>query len=85
MELVTTTYVGEPFDWKDIRDEVEAQIYRPTLPSNAPKFSLEDIELYYGVQVTEFIMQVPRELGLWTGEYPDNKRLSTFRDRCIIM
>ena len=55
------------------------------LPSNAPRMSFSDYEMYYGIQVTEFIMQIPRQMGLWTGEYPDNKRTSTLRDRCIVM
>merc|ERR1711988_1572532 len=85
MELVTTNYLGEPLDWRKILDPVKSSIYKPMLPSNAPRLSLGNIDQYHGIQVTEFIMQLPREMGLWTGQYPDNKRVSTLRDRCVVM
>jgi len=85
MELVTTNYLGEPFDWKCIRPEVETVIRLPMLPSNSTRFSFSDLDLYYGVQITEFIMQNPKDFGIWTGQYPDNKRTSKFRDRCALM
>lgn len=85
LELVTTNYLGEPLDWKLIREEIIEALKRPTFPRNAPKISVEEYDLYFGVQVTEFVMQDAKEIGLWSGQYPDNKRQSTLKDRCVIM
>lgn len=32
-------------------------------------------------QVAEFVFGEARDLGLWTGRFPDNKRAYTLRDR----
>lgn len=85
LELVTTNYLGEPLDWKLIKHEIIEALSKPTFPRNTPKISVEEYELYFGVQVTEFVMQDAKEIGLWSGQYPDNKRKSTFKDRCSIM
>lgn len=85
LELVTTNYLGEPFDWKIIKNEIEIAVGKQTLPSNMPKITIDDYEYYCGVKVAEFIMQVPKDMGIWSGIFPDNKRLSTFKDRCFIM
>ncbi len=85
MELVTTNYLGEPLPWTLIKEEVSTAINTPTFPANAPKISMDQYELYYGVRVTEFIMTEPRELGLWSGKYAENRKMSTLKDRCVVM
>ena len=85
MELVTTNYLGGPLDWHEIEEDVRTAITKPSVPKNVSRLSLEETEIYYGVEVTEFVMQYARELGLWTGKYPDNKRTAGIKDRCSIM
>ena len=85
LELVTTNYLGEPLPWTLIKEEIEVAINKPTFPRNAPRISIDQYEMYHGVRVTEFIMTEPRELGLWTGKYADNKKMSTLKDRCLVM
>ena len=85
LELVTTNYLGEPFDWKMIQADIEKALDKATKPRNSSRLSLDQVELYHGVQVIEFIMQEARELGLWSGKYADNRRLSGIKDRCSLM
>ena len=85
LELVTTNYLGEPLDWKLIKAEIMEALSKPTFPRNAPTISIEEYDLYFGVQVTEFVMQDAKEIGLWSGQYPNNKRKSTLKDRCALM
>ncbi len=81
LELVTTNYLGDPLDWRIIKHEVETALNTATRPRNVSRFTLDQFDVYYGIQVTEFIMLDVRKVGLWTGRYPDNKRESHLKDR----
>lgn len=85
LDLATNNYLGDPLEWTLIREEVVRAVSAPSKASNVSKMSLDDIELYFGIRVCEFILLEAKRLGLWTGTYPDNKRISHFRDRCKIM
>ena len=85
LELVTTNYLGEPFDRRDVKPDVQAAINKPTLPKNASKVSMDRVDVYYGIPVIEFIMLEPKQMGLWSGKYADNKRTTGMKDRCSIM
>lgn len=85
LDLATNNYLGEPLEWTLIREEVRAAVNTPSQASNQSKVSLDDVEVYFGIRVCEFVMLEGRRLGLWTGTYADNKRISHFRDRCNVM
>ncbi|XP_064597490.1 uncharacterized protein LOC135463951 [Liolophura sinensis] len=85
LELATRNYLGGPFEWKSVRKEIESAVNCPSLPMNVSRLSLDDLEIYYGVQVDEFIVTECRNHGFWTGERPDNRRTSKFKDRCQLM
>ena len=55
-------------------------------PSNVSKLNLGEVDVYYGVEVLEFIMAEPRDLELLTENgVPDNHRTTTLKDRCVCM
>ncbi|XP_013412347.1 uncharacterized protein LOC106175071 [Lingula anatina] len=85
LELATKNYLGGPLDWTKIHEDVQAAIHKMTIPANISRLTLGEVEVYHGVEVIEFIMDEPRELGLWTTEAPDNKRVQRPKDRCHIM
>lgn len=85
LDLATNNYLGEPLEWTLIREEVRAAVNTPSQASNQSKVSLDDVEVYFGIRVCEFVMLEGRRLGLWTRTYADNKRISHFRDRCNVM
>lgn len=84
LEFLSFPYLGDHLDWILIKGQVEEAIMKPSIPSNVSKFSLFDIEEFYGVQVFEFITTEAKELGLWTGKYPNNHKISTITDRCNV-
>jgi hypothetical protein len=85
-DLATTNYLGEPLQWTLIREDVLAAINTPSYPSNSSwMLTTDSIEHYFGIKVCEFILVDCHELGLWTGHYPDNQRISHFRERCLVM
>ena len=49
------------------------------------RISLSDIEVYYGVEVDEFVVTECRNIGVWSNKRPDNAKISKAKDRCIIM
>ena len=85
LELATTNYLGAQLDWRLIQKDVEAILYKPLYPGNVSKMCLQQVQVYYGVEMLDFVMKEPRELELLTDSLPDNRRVSTFRDRCCIM
>lgn len=85
LELATRNYLGGPLDYKLLQQDIWDAIHKESLPMNVSKLKPEEIEVYYGVEIIEFIMSDGRALDLWTGEAPDNKRMSQFRDRCSLM
>ena len=85
LELATTNYLGDPLEWTLIRDEIVAAVSAPSYATNLPRFTLDEVEVYHGIRVCEFIMLEGRQLGLWTGAYADNKRISQLKDRCVVM
>lgn len=72
-------------DWKSIKHDVESVMYRAMYPRKVPRVSFDHIDVYYGVELLEFVMKEPRELELLTDENPDNRRTTTFKDRCCLM
>ena len=86
LDLVTTNYLGGPIDWHLLRPEIEAMVNTEVYPGpGRPSLTSSEVEVYYGVRVTEFIMEFARPLGLWSGKYARNRRVLNFRDRCLIM
>jgi len=86
LDLATTNYLGDALQWTLIRQDVSRVIMATTYPTNASLITTtEPVQFYYGIQVCQFILDECHELGLWTGQYPDNCRLSHFRDRCNLM
>ena len=84
--MATTNYLGDPLDWTLIRKDVETAIHKPMYPSNVSKLNLGEVDVYYGVEVLEFIMAEPRDLELLTEKgVPDNHRTTTLKDRCVCM
>ena len=84
LELVTTNYLGDLLDWRLIKQEVSGALSRMTRPNNVSRWSLDQFDVYYGIQVTEFVFMDAKQLGLWTGRYPNNKRISQLKDRIPI-
>jgi len=86
LDLATTNYLGDALQWTLISQDVSRAIMTATCPSNVSLVtSTETVQLYYGIHVCQFILDQCHELGLWTGQYPDNCRMSHFRDRCALM
>lgn len=86
LELATTNYLGDALQWTLISQDVYRAVTTASCPTNASRMtSTEPVQLYYGIDVCQFILDECHELGLWTGQYPDNCRLTHFRDRCTLM
>lgn len=85
LELATRNYLGGKLDCTQIIRYVEAAILKESLPVNVSRLSLNQIELFYGVEVDEFIVTECRNLGVWNGNRPDNQKLSKVSDRCCVM
>ncbi|XP_045181793.2 uncharacterized protein LOC123540646 [Mercenaria mercenaria] len=85
LELATRNYLGGPLDCAVFTDNVKLAIAKETHPMNVSKLSLDEIELFYGLEVEEFILSDVRDLGVWNGRRPNNKKQSKFQDRCKIM
>ncbi|XP_060605016.1 uncharacterized protein LOC132757679 isoform X2 [Ruditapes philippinarum] len=85
LELATRNYLGGPLDCTEITDHVKRAIAKETHPVSVSKLSLEDIEVFYGLEVEDFILSEVRDLGVWNGRRPDNRKQSKIQDRCRIM
>jgi hypothetical protein len=85
LELATRNYLDGPLDWTALQRDVGSAISKPSLPHNASRLSLNDVEVYYGVEVEEFVVTECRNMGLWTGRRPENYKTSKLKDRCKIM
>ncbi|CAH1791943.1 unnamed protein product [Owenia fusiformis] len=86
LDLVTTDYLGGPiiFD-KQISDSITKAVNKATSPTHASKLSLDELEIFYGEAVIKFITSHGKDFGIWTGYSPDNRKISRFKDRCIIL
>lgn len=85
MELATHNYLGGALDSNMFIKEVKKAIQKESCPVNISKLSINDIELYFGVEVEEFLLLYVRDYGIWNGRRPDNKIKSKIQDRCSIM
>ena len=85
LELATRNYLGGKLDSKPIIPYVKEAILKESLPVNVSRLSLNKIEIFYGVEVDEFIVTEVRNLGVWNGNRPTNQKDSTIQDRCSIM
>ncbi|KAK2179136.1 hypothetical protein NP493_510g00001 [Ridgeia piscesae] len=85
LELATTNYLGEPLSSTLLRPAVEAATNMATYPCQSPRFTLDTLDVFYGVGVLEFIYNHARRLELCTGSDVDNMRVSHFWDRCTLM
>lgn len=85
LELATRNYLGGPFDSDDFKPEVLIAMSKESMPLNVSKLSLSDVELFYGVEVDEFIVTSCRNIGVWSGQRADNKKTSKPFERCLIM
>ncbi|XP_021374910.1 uncharacterized protein LOC110464162, partial [Mizuhopecten yessoensis] len=85
LELATRNYLGDAIDCAEIEEEVLDAITRSSMPINVSRLSLSDIEIFYGVEVDEFIVTWCRNIGVWSGNRADNSRTSKPRDRCCVM
>lgn len=85
LELATRNYLGGRLDCAPVIKFVQDAILKESLPVNVSKLSLNEIELFYGVEVDEFIVTECRNLGVWNGNRPTNQRISKATDRCSVM
>lgn len=85
LELATRNYLGGRLDCTQLMDGITAAIHKQTLPVSVSKLSLNDIDIYYGVEVEDFILSEVRDLGVWNGRRPDNRKNSKAQERCSIM
>ncbi|KAL4218159.1 hypothetical protein ACF0H5_022895 [Mactra antiquata] len=85
LELTTKNYLGGHLDSCILMKQVKQAVCKESCPLNVSKLSLDDIDLYYGIEVEEFILSYGRVYGIWNGKKPDNKVKSYFRDRCCLM
>ena len=85
LELATRNYLGGKLDSTVLIKYIEDAIMKESLPVNVSKLSLNEIEVFYGVEVDEFIVTECRNLGVWTGNRPDNYRISKASERCSVM
>lgn len=85
LELATRSYLGGRLDYTPIIKFVENAILKESLPVNVSKLSLNEIELFYGVEVDEFMVTECRNLGVWNGNRPDNHKISKASERCSMM
>ena len=85
LELATRNYLGDKLDSAVLIKYVHDAIMKESIPVNVSKRSLNEIELFYGVEVDEFIVTQCRNLGVWNGNRPDNYRISKASERCSVM
>ena len=86
LELATRDYLGGPLDATTLSAHAQTAVTKEVMPSNgASRMSLDKIDVFYGVDVEEFIMTEARNVGVWNGRRPDNKRTSDLKDRCSVM
>ncbi|XP_052216338.1 uncharacterized protein LOC127834504 [Dreissena polymorpha] len=86
LELATRDYLGGPLDAAALSAHARTAVTKETMPSNGvSRMSLDKIEVFYGIDVEEFIMTEARKVGVWNGRRPDNKRTSDLQDRCSVM
>lgn len=86
LELATRNYLGGPLDSLLIHQEIENAERKPSTPVHVSKLSLDhDIDVYYGVDVDEFIITEGRKLGVWSGERPDNRKVVKNKEKCLVM
>ncbi|KAH3740162.1 uncharacterized protein LOC127850883 [Dreissena polymorpha] len=86
LELATRDYLGGPLDAVALSAHARTAVTKETMPSNGTsRMSLDKIEVFYGIDVDEFIMTEARKVGVWNGRRPDNKRTSDLQDRCSVM
>ena len=55
LELATTNYLGGSLDCNLIAKDVELLLYKPLYPQNFSKLSLNSVDVYYGVDILEFL------------------------------
>ncbi|KAK3782573.1 hypothetical protein RRG08_028068 [Elysia crispata] len=86
LELATRNYLEGPLDWSSIEHDVAKAERKASTPIHASRMSLpSDLDVYYGVDVDEFIVTECRNLGLWSGLRPHNCKVVKARDRCAVM
>ena len=85
LELATRNYLGGPLDSSTFTDAVMSAILKSKLPVNVSKLSLNEIDIFCGVEVEEFVLTESRDIGVWNGRRPDNRKQSKIQDRCSIM
>ncbi|ELU14379.1 hypothetical protein CAPTEDRAFT_224865 [Capitella teleta] len=82
LNLVIKNYLGMPLDWRLLIAEVASALQEVTYPSGRiQRLTTKEVEVFYGVEVTEFVMTHARPLGLWTGNYAFNHRILNWTDR----
>ena len=84
LELVTRNYLGSPLDWLLIKDDVIRAINRPS-SFNSSRLSLDLNDVFYGVTVDEFVVTECRNIGVWNGKRPQNRKVPHLKDRCKLM
>lgn len=85
LELATRNYLGGSLDSSLLDEEVMAAEHKDSVPLNASRISLSDLEVTHGVEVEEFITSECRTLDIWNEKRPENSKLSKARDRCVVM
>lgn len=84
LELVTRNYLGSPLDWLLIKDDVIRAINKPS-SFNSSRLSLDLNDIFYGVTVDEFVVTECRNIGVWNGKRPQNRKMPRLKDRCKLM
>ncbi|KAL5014515.1 hypothetical protein ScPMuIL_008785 [Solemya velum] len=85
LELATRNYLEDKLDSSSIQNYVDSAVSKTSVPMNVSRLSLSDVDIFYGVEVDDFIVTECRNLGFWTGSRPDNCRISKVRERCRVM
>ena len=85
LELATRNYLGGALDCTSLVEPVRQAATRESRANNVSKLSLDEIDMFFGIETEEFLMTDIRELGVWNGRRPDNKRVSKMQDRCVVM
>ena len=85
LELATRNYLGGPLDSSVLDEDVMAAEEKDSVPLNASRISLSDVEVTHGVEVEEFVTSECRSLDLWNEKRPENSKISKARDRCVVM
>jgi hypothetical protein len=58
---------------------------KDSVPLNASRISLSDVQITYGVEVEEFVTNECGSLDIWNEKRPENSKISKARDRCVVM